>query len=290
VTVTVTRGLAPGDGADLFFERRGAGPALLLITGGGGDSGYYTGLAEILASDFSVLTYDRRGNSRSRLHGGPRPLSLPEQSADAIAVLRAGGFAAGLVFGNSGGATIALDLAAHRPAALTGVVCHEPPVPAVLPDAAAYLAVFDEMDRLLRSEGWRASFTRFQTVLGRLPPYAVDLLLDPAEHIPAGPARELMLRVAGNWEFMTRYEVRPFIDYRPDLASIRGNRVRIALAHGAETVDPTAVEMSRAAATLLAAECAVLPGGHTAPHDIPDVFAPPLRELLERTLAGQSAG
>jgi hypothetical protein len=49
-----------------------------------------------------VLTYDRRGNSRSRLHGEPRPLSLAEQSADAIAVLGANGFPAALVFGNSG--------------------------------------------------------------------------------------------------------------------------------------------------------------------------------------------
>jgi acetyltransferase/esterase len=282
----VTRGLAPGAGADLYFERRGAGPALLLITGGGGDSAYYAGLAEILAADFTVLTYDRRGNSRSRLHGGPRPLSLAEQSADAIAVLGANGFPAALVFGNSGGATIALDLAARHPTAVTAVVSHEPPVPAVLPDAGAYLAVYDEMDRLLRDDGWQAAFTHFQTVVGRLPPYAVDLLLNPAEHVPPGAARELMLRVAGNWEFMTRYEIRPFIDYRPDLARIRGNRVRIALAHGAETVDPAAIEMTRAAAKLLAVDCAVLPDGHTAPLDIPDAFAPPLRELLRRLEAG----
>jgi pimeloyl-ACP methyl ester carboxylesterase len=291
-------GLAVGDGADLYFERRGAGPALLLISGGGGDSGYYAGLADILADEFTVLTYDRRGNSRSRLHGEPRPVSVAEQSADAIAVLRANGFAAAQVFGNSGGATIALDLAAHCPAAVTAAVCHEPPIPTVLPDPGPYLAVQDEIDQLLSSEGWRASFRRFQTnVLGELPPP------NPAEHTQPRAMRsvlrmpgnwefmtrmsgnwEFMTRTSGNWEFMTRYEIRPFTDYRPDLASIRGNRVRIALAYGAETTHLAAPEMCSAAATLLSAECAVLPGGHTAPLDIPGAFAAQLRELLTRTL------
>ncbi len=40
--------------------------------------------------------------------------------------------------------------------------------------------------------------------------------------------------------------------------------------------------MSRAAARLLAVECAVLPGGHTAALDVPDAFAGPLRELIRR--------
>lgn len=60
--------MARADGADLYFERRGRGPALLLILGGGGDCGYYAALADILASEYTVITSDRRGNSRSWLH------------------------------------------------------------------------------------------------------------------------------------------------------------------------------------------------------------------------------
>ncbi|HEY3955206.1 MAG TPA: hypothetical protein VGM53_17700 [Streptosporangiaceae bacterium] len=85
----LTTGTAHGAGADLYFERRGAGPPLLLIVGGGGDCGYYGRLADILADEFTVLSYDRRGNSRSRLHTGPGPLVMAEQRADALAVLRA---------------------------------------------------------------------------------------------------------------------------------------------------------------------------------------------------------
>ena len=41
------------------------GPALLMISGAGGDAGYYAGVAEELDDAFTVITYDRRGNSRS---------------------------------------------------------------------------------------------------------------------------------------------------------------------------------------------------------------------------------
>ena len=61
---------------------------------------------------------------------------MAEQSADAVAVLQACGFGSGRIFGNSGGATIALDLAAPHPEAVAAVVAHEPPLPAVLPGAA----------------------------------------------------------------------------------------------------------------------------------------------------------
>jgi acetyltransferase/esterase len=275
---TVTSGLARAAGADLYYERRGTGPPLLMITGGGGDGGYFTAAADLLADRYTVITYDRRGNSRSPLHGPPAAITMPGQSADAVAVLAANGFGSAAIFGNSGGATIALDLAARHPAAVTAMVCHEPPVPTVLPDPAAYLAIHDEMGKLLLTDGWPAAFRRFQTdILGRL----------PGGRLPPGPARDVVLRMSGNWEFMTRYEIRSFIDHRPDVASIRGNHVRVALAYGAETTHIAAAEMSRALAARLSAECAILPGGHAGPQDDPAAFAAPLRELLGRTLAGR---
>lgn len=53
------------EGAELYCERRGSGPPLLLITGGIGDAGFYSSAANILANEFTVLNYDRRCNSRS---------------------------------------------------------------------------------------------------------------------------------------------------------------------------------------------------------------------------------
>jgi pimeloyl-ACP methyl ester carboxylesterase len=276
LTSTTTRGA----GADLYHERRGAGPALLLVVGGGGDHGYYDGLAEHLAGEFTVLTYDRRGNSRSVLHGAPAPLEMAEQSADALAVLDAHGIGPALVFGNSGGASIALDLAARHPGRVTAAVVHEPPVPAVLPGPGPYRAIADEIGRLTAAEGWAAAFTYFQVTLGQVSPEVSAVMLDPAPHLPAGPVRDLLMRVSRNWEFMTRYEIRSFLGYHPDLAAIAANGTPVALACGAGTTDPDAVRMSQLAAARLGAECVVFPGGHTAPLEVPGAFGAVLRDLL----------
>ena len=56
------------NGTTWYYERRGDGPPLLCITGATGDAGYFSGLAEALSDDYTVVTYDRRANSRS-----PRP-------------------------------------------------------------------------------------------------------------------------------------------------------------------------------------------------------------------------
>jgi acetyltransferase/esterase len=282
-------GSAAADGADLYFESRGDGPPLLLIAGGGGDCGYYAGLAEVLAGEYTVLTYDRRGNSRSSITDGSTRLSMAVQSADAIAVLNANGFARARIFGNSGGATIALDLAAHHPDVTDAVVAHEPPVPKVLPDPETVLDRYAEMDRILDAEGWQAAFAFFQIGIGGMPagnPDAMDVFLDPSKVFPSGPLLDLFVRLSHNWEFMTTQEVRSFINYVPDLAKIVENRVPIALGVGADTYDQDAVRVSQVTAERLGVECVVFPGGHTAPAEIPVAFAAALRPLLTRLGSG----
>jgi pimeloyl-ACP methyl ester carboxylesterase len=283
---TVTSGVAKAAGADLYYERRGAGPPLLMITGGGGDSGYYAAAADILASDYTVITYDRRGNSRSTLHGEPVMITLAGQSADAVAVLAANGFGSARIFGNSGGASIALDLAARHPQAADAIVAHEPPVPRVLADPSEYLAQFDEIDRVLITEGWQAAFALFQVRAGLVPPTirpeVLALLLKPASHLPPGPRRDMMTRTNGNWAYMMRYEVRPFIEFSPDLNKIISNRAKIVLACGTSTRDQRAIEISDRAADLLGTECVRFSGGHMAPIEIPHKFAPELAALLTR--------
>ena len=162
--------IVKADGAGLYVERRGDGPPLLMIAGGGGDGGALATLAGILAASYTVITYDRRGNSRSPLYHDPVKITIAGQSADAVAVLRASGFDSARIFGNSGGAIIALDLAAHHPHAVDVVVAHEPPLPRVLPGASQYPDVYDEIDRTLRAEGWEAAFTIFQSRVGHVPP------------------------------------------------------------------------------------------------------------------------
>jgi pimeloyl-ACP methyl ester carboxylesterase len=121
------------DGARLHTERRGDGPPLLLIPGGDGRAANFDAVAGMLAWDYTVLTYDRRGHARSRLTpdadgkpGASGQISMAQQSADARAVIERHGFAAAAVLGASAGALIGLDLAASSPDVVQVLVAHEP--------------------------------------------------------------------------------------------------------------------------------------------------------------------
>lgn len=115
------------EGAELYCERRGSGPPLLLIMGGIGDAGFYSSAANILANEFTVLNYDRRCNSRST---GDRSIDMTvaQQARDAIAIIKAMGHDKAIIFGSSGGGIIGLELAAANPNVIDFLIVHEPPV------------------------------------------------------------------------------------------------------------------------------------------------------------------
>src|SRR5215204_6360240 len=75
------------NGTVLHTETRGQGRAVLLIAGAGGDAAELAGVAATLADQFTVTTYDRRGNSRSPRPTGWTQTSLAEQADDAAALL-----------------------------------------------------------------------------------------------------------------------------------------------------------------------------------------------------------
>ena len=74
---------------DLYFEVRGSGPPVLFIMGATGDAGHFSTVAEQLADEFTALTYDRRGNSRSSRPPGWDTTTVEEQADDAAGLLRA---------------------------------------------------------------------------------------------------------------------------------------------------------------------------------------------------------
>jgi pimeloyl-ACP methyl ester carboxylesterase len=281
----VKSGYAAVAGSKLYFERRGSGPPLLLIAGGGGDCGAYTSIGNLLSSSYTVITYDRRGNSRSPLLRSPVKMEIAEQSDDAVAVLRANGFDEALVFGTSGGATIALDIAARHPETAEVVVAHEPPVPRILPDAEEVLAEYDEIERVLDAEGWQEAFMMFLEFNRLTPPdspVALRAVLEPEGVLPPGPLLDLMKRQASNWEYMLRFEVSSFVDFVPDIRRISQNRTRTVLSAGAGTRGQYFHRTSEVIAERLGAEFVEFPGGHSGAFEVPHEFSAKLRALLDR--------
>jgi hypothetical protein len=68
-------------GAELYYEVRGNGPWLLIGQSGDGDADRSADLVEQLVDHFTVISYDRRGLSRSPLTYRNQPVS-PETHAD----------------------------------------------------------------------------------------------------------------------------------------------------------------------------------------------------------------
>src|SRR5262249_34354906 len=98
------------NGVRLYYEMCGAGPSVLFITGSTGDAGNFTRTAELLADEFTVVTYDRRGNSRSERPAGWTTTSVQEQAEDAAGVIEELHIAPAVVFGASAGGPIAVEL------------------------------------------------------------------------------------------------------------------------------------------------------------------------------------
>jgi pimeloyl-ACP methyl ester carboxylesterase len=126
--------------AELYYEVRGEGPPLLLIMGATGDGAHFDAVGELLADEFTVVAYDRRGNGRSPRPPGWESTSAEEQADDAAALLEALGLTPSFVFGTSLGGVFALCLLTRHPAAVRGAILHEP---AVWP-------LFDDRDQVRR--------------------------------------------------------------------------------------------------------------------------------------------
>jgi pimeloyl-ACP methyl ester carboxylesterase len=196
------------DGADIHYELRGSGPSLLLIAGATGDAGHFERVADLLSDEFAVVSYDRRGNSRSPRPEGWDTTSPDEQADDAAALLAALGLAPAAVFGNSFGAIVALNLLIRHPDSVRGAILHEPPLISVLESPGQTQAVVEAVV----AEGMASGG----------PPAAVESFV----RFAAGDANwermepDLRERIQANGETLFGVEMGTFESYRPDDATL----------------------------------------------------------------------
>lgn len=257
-------------GATLYYEVYGSGPTLFLIPGGMGDAGFYGAVAPLLADEFQVVTYDRRGNSRSPLDGPPTDLVVAEQSDDVRRILDQVGAGETYIFGNSGGGIIALDIAARYPELAERVIAHEPPVVELLPDVDRHRADVADILATYESEGSWAAMTKFLEGTG--------LTEEPGEEDSF--KGELEQRFAGNVDFFIAHELRNFTRFVPDIASLRTNGADVVLGGGADSRDTYAYKAGAAVAELLGTTYIEFPGDHTGYLSHAAEFAAKLRDVL----------
>lgn len=263
-----TTGKVSVSGTTLYYEVRGHGPSVLCITGGAQDAGEFELLAEELADEFTVITYDRRGFSRSTPLVGWTVTSVQEHADDAAELLEALVKAPAVVFGTSSGAVILLDLIARHPQVLRGALVHEPPIIGVLPNAAEVGAQLQALiQQGLARGGPRAALELFMRTNAGDAAY---------ESIPP----DVLERVLDNAETFLQLEMPSFVKYLPDAETIATSRVPIVALASAEDRGSFLYETTRWLADRIGTEVVELPGGHAGFINHPAEAATLIRPIL----------
>lgn len=261
------------NGARIYHEVRGSGPSVLLIAGATGDAGHFQRVAELLSDEFTVVTYDRRANSRSIHPDGWESTSTEEQSDDAAGVIEMLGIAPAAIFGSSVGAIIGLDLSIRHPELVRGAILHEPPMIAGMANPEEVMGAIQQVvEGGMQQGGSRGGCeTFFRFVAGD----EGFESLDP--HL-----RERML---GNGETFLGTEMGAFEPYLPDEAALATIEIPVRAMVGTESAQ-FFVEATRWLANRLDVELETLPGGHTPYFDRPEEMVTTIRPLL-RELSAQ---
>lgn len=257
------------NGAEIYHEVRGSGPPMLFIQGATGDGSTFQRVANLLADEFTIVTYHRRGNSRSLRPAGWTSTTTEEQADDAVALLEALNLSPAAVFGTSSGAIIGLDLLLRHPEAVRGAILHEPALVSVLARPEEVMGPIQQMVKEAMKRGG--------------PHAAVEAFV----RFAAGEENfenlhpELRERMLGNGETLFGIEFGTFESYRPTDEALAEVEAPVQVAIGPESA-PFFGEAARWLADRLGVEMVVLAGAHTPYLDHPEEMAQKIRPLLRQ--------
>lgn len=245
----------------LYWEARGSGRPVLLVAGTPGDGGQFDALAARLAEDHLVITYDRRGTSRSAWSADWESTSVAEQADDAAGILATVGVKPAVVFGTSNGAAVALELALRHPTRVAGVILHEMPLLAVLRDPEPVATVIGEtIGAAMQAGGPEAALEAF-------------LRFAYGDPIVDGWPGELRARMLANAEMVFSIELPAFQSYRPDERALSASAIRAAVLVGQDQPLGFFAEAAQWLAERLSTEVTSAPGAHGPQFSCPDALA-----------------
>ena len=268
------------DEVTLYYTIRGSGPMLLILQGGAANADGAEDLANQLADDFMVVTYDRRGLSRSTPIQVER-YDISAHGDDAARLIAALTDEPAFVFGSSIGALIGLELAAHHSARVRMLIAHEPPVLQLLEGAEKEEALRRHTEALetFQRDGIKAAMKLMVALAG------VDINdREPEVSAPtlASDPKVAAQRLADLKHFLT-CDVPAVTRYQPDIVALIAAGSRIIPAAGSSSSATMPSRCANAVAAVLGVRVAEFAGGHSAYILRPRAFGAKLRELLLQT-------
>jgi len=260
----IQRGELEVPGARLYYETHGSGPLMLMVAGASGTGNSFASVAGHLAAHYTVVTYDRRGFSRSQLDG-PQDYGrrLETEADDVRRLIEHLRDEPALVYGSSSGAIIVLEVLTRHPSVVRTLVPFEPPAVRLLPDGQKWLNFFFKLYELYRQSGIEPALKEFR------------------EQAFAEPDRQAMARamnlqnrqIVANAMYWFEHELRQYPAVNLNLDALKTHADRIVLMAGRESRGHPAYEVNVELSKKLGRELIELPGGHLGVATQPAEFA-----------------
>ncbi len=257
-------------GAQLYYEVSGDGPLLIFIPGASGEGEVFQEVARPLAERYQVVTYDRRGFSRSTLDG-PQDYDhrLDTDAEDVRRLIEHLTDQPAAIFGNSSGAIVALQGLIRYPEQVQRVVAHEPPDFNLAPDGAKWLAFFDEVYETYRQQGAPKALHQFASGTVRNEDHRRYMKEQPKE------------RRLANATYWLEHELRQYPRADLDLSALSAHTRQLVLAGGRDSRDQMTYQPNKALAQKLGLDIVDFPGGHLGFFASPIEFAQVLIDTLQ---------
>lgn len=245
----------------IYYEVQGEGAPLVMVHGAAMDADWYKGAADILSKYYQVITYDRRGSSRSEATK-EAAFDLDMQVGDLKDLLDALGIEKTIIVGASAGA-----IATHRfltlyPERVEKVLLYEPAVVTLLEGTEHSMREWvDEMEDLIARKKINSAMFKFIQSIGELDGRAPEKSEDAAK-------REMY-----NLYHFLPNEYETFVEYRPDVEKSKDVADKTIVAVGDGSGDSPYALSAKALAKLIGKDVLYYPGLHNAPYDLPKEFA-----------------
>lgn len=258
-------------GAHLYYETKGEGPLLLLI-GSPMDSTGFTALADAMADEYTVVTYDPRGLGNSTRDDDDADITPEVQADDVHRLITTLGGPVDF-FGSSGGAVVGLALIQRYPNDISTFVGHEPPIIELLSDREEQRAAIQAIYDTYRSDGPQAAMFKFMGHIG---------VLGEGNEAPRWePTPEQLERMDAANKVFLGHLIRQTTAFVPDLGALRAAPTRIIVGAGETSEGQLANRTAVAFAEQFGTEVIKFPGDHGG-----FMMAEPFSRVLKQVLAG----
>jgi len=269
-------------GARLYYGTRGSGPLMLLVPGAGGSIPAGGAFPTEMAAHYTVITYDRRGFSRSHLDGPQDYDRRLETDADDVRrLIEHMSDEPATIFGSSSGGIVALAVLTLHPSVVRTLVPHKPPAVKLLPDGQTWLDAFLRVYDLYRQSGTQPALKTFrEQAFAESDWQAMD-------HARTTQNSDDPILVNTTYWFKRELRQYPAVDL--DLDALKAHANRIVLVAGRESRGYPCYEVTAELGKTLGRDVTELPGGHIGFVTHPAEFADEFLSALARQGHGPQA-